>query len=165
MLADTAQSPEQIRTAESEFAKNEGRPSANLYLANATLAEKRGDAAAAETALNRALELDPKSAAAHLAMANLRVAQKDQSRAGAAFKAAAELSPPRSIARLKYAEFLVQSGARDEGRKALVTLTGQVPDYLPAWCLLAQLTLAEKKIPREGARAARQRLSPGRDEF
>ncbi len=147
VLADVAQSAEQIQAAELVLAKADAHPNANLFLAKATLAGKRGDADAAGKALARALELDPKSWSVHLALANLAVAQNDLPRAGAEFKTAAELSPPRSLARLRYAEFQAQSGARDEARKALVSLTGQVPDYLPAWCALSQLDFAEKKYP------------------
>ncbi len=147
VLADTAATPDQIRSTEVELAKSEALPSASLELAKATLAGKKGDASAAEKSLLRALELDPKSPSAHLAMANLRVAQKDTARAGAEFEMAAALSPPRSIARLKYAEFQAQNGAREEARKSLQALTAQVPDYLPAWCLLAHFMLAEKKFP------------------
>ena len=145
VLADTTQTAEQIRATEQELSKAEGRESANFFIAKATLAGRKGDAAAAEKALTRALEIDPKSGFAHLAMGNLRLAQKDTVRAGAAIQKAAEVSPPRSIARLKYAEFIAQSGAREEGRKALVALTEKVPDYLPAWCALAQHLLGDKK--------------------
>ena len=147
VLADTAQTPEQRRATEAEFSKAEGRPSANLQLALATLAGKKGDAEAAEQALTRALELDPKSAGAHLALANLWRTKKDLARARAEFQMAAELSPPRSMPRLKYVEFQAQTGAREEAKKSLLALTAQVPDYLPAWCLLAQFGLAEKNFP------------------
>lgn len=145
VLADTAQTAEQIRATEQELTKAEGRPSANLFIAKAMLAGRKGDAGEAEKALGRALEIDPKSGPAHLALANLRFAQKDMARAGAAFQKAAEVSPPRSMARLRYAEFLAQSGSRDEAHKSLVALTEQVPDYLPGWCTLAQQLLAEQK--------------------
>ena len=146
VLADTTQTAEQIRATEQELSKAEGRASANFFLAQATLAGRKGDMEAAEKALMRALEIDPKSGPAHLALGNLRLAQRDTVRAGAAFQKAAEVSSPRSIARLKYAEFLAQSGAREEGRKALVALTEKVPDYLPAWCALAQHLLGDKKF-------------------
>ena len=146
VLADTTQSAEQTRVTEQELSKAEDRPSANLFIAKATLAGRKGDADAAEKALTRALELDPKSSHAHLALGNLRLAQKDTVRAGAAFQKAAEISPPRSMARLKHAEFLAQNGARDEARKTLVALTEKVPDYLPAWCAFAQFSLADKKF-------------------
>ena len=146
VLADTTQTAEQIRATEQELSKAEGRPSANLFLAKATLAGRKGDIDAAEKAVNRALELDPKSGPAHLAMGNLRLAQKDAVRAGAAFQKAAEVSSPRAIARLKYVEFLAQNGAREEAKKTLIALTEKVPDYLPAWCSLAQFSLGEKKF-------------------
>ena len=146
VLADTAQTAEQMRATEQELSKAEGRPSANLFIAKAALAGKKGDAVAAEKALTRALEIDPKSGPAHLGMGNLRLAQKDAARAGAAFQKAAEVSSPRSMARLKYVEFLAQNGSREEARKSLVALTEKVPDYLPAWCSLAQFSLSEKKF-------------------
>ncbi len=147
VLVDSTGTAEQLRATEQELSKAEGRPSASLFLAKATLAGRRGDVDAAEKALTHALEIDPKFGPAHLAMANLRLSQKDTVRAGAAFQKAAELSAPRSMARLKYAEFLAQSGSREEARKALAALTEKVPDYLPGWCALAQLSLAEKKFP------------------
>jgi tetratricopeptide (TPR) repeat protein len=144
VLADTSATPEQLRSTEAELAKAEARPSAALHLARATIAGKRGDTTAAESAVRRAIETDPKSGAAHLALATLRLAQKDVAGAGAEFKMAAEVSPLRSIPRLKYAEYLAHQGMRDEARKSLAALTEKAPDYLPAWSALAQLKLAER---------------------
>jgi predicted Zn-dependent protease len=58
---------------------------------------------------------------------------------------AAELAPVRSIERLKYAEYKAQTGAPNEAIGLLKTITKQAPDYLPAWCLLAQIAATDKK--------------------
>ncbi len=45
---------------------------------------------------------------------------------------------------MKHAEFLYTRGERDSAKKMLIDVTKQVPDYMPAWRLLAQLAANEK---------------------
>src|SRR5437764_3229834 len=65
LLAETSLTPEQTQTAEQELQKFPQRDSAYLETANAALAIHKGDWAKAETALNRAVSLDPKCWQAH----------------------------------------------------------------------------------------------------
>src|SRR5262249_34436007 len=58
---------------------------------------------------------------------------------------AAELAPVRSLERLKYAAFTSATGDTGETRRIATEMTGQAPDYLPGWTLLAELALKDKK--------------------
>ena len=145
VLAETARVPEEIDHAAKQFLKSPGRDNVSFQLASAELAVRKGDLVSAEGDVQRALELDPKSSSAHLAMATIRLLQKDPSRSEQEFKAAADLSPARSVTRLRYAEFKGQIGQPDQAKVILKEMTGRAPDYFPAWCLLSQIALGEKK--------------------
>src|SRR6266516_4138644 len=58
LLAETSITPEQNQTAEQELQKFPQRDSPYLEVANAALAIRKGDLAAAEAVLNHALSLD-----------------------------------------------------------------------------------------------------------
>src|SRR5947209_15822973 len=73
LLAETFITPEQNQTAEQELQKFPQRDSAYLETANAALAIHKGDWAKAETALNRAVSLDPKCWQAHAELAVISV--------------------------------------------------------------------------------------------
>ena len=118
---------------------------ASFHLASANLFLYKGDLAAAGNALRQALAADPKSSAAHMAMGDLHLLQKDPKQAGEEFKKAADLAPVRSIERLKYAAFKSGTGDLEEARRIATEMTKQAPDYLPGWCLLAELALKDKK--------------------
>lgn len=121
------------------------RGSAHYHLALANLLMRRGDAAAAASALQRAQALEPKSAQVRMARAAYYLWLNSRDQAGGEFKAAAELAPPRSIEKIRYAEFLAEGGKMAEARTLLEETAEKVPDYLPAWRGLAYLALAEKK--------------------
>jgi tetratricopeptide (TPR) repeat protein len=107
---------------------------------------RREDLPAAEEAFQRALKLDPKSAAANLALFAVCLAKNDPAQAEAALQKAAELSPPRSPKRLQYAKFKIQSGDLKEGRRLLEAMVKAAPDYVPALGALAEMNLNEKKL-------------------
>jgi len=145
VLGNSTQSKEQIEDTEQQLQQIKPPESANLHVALANLALRKGDLSTTENELQRALTADPKSAIAHMAMANFWLLRKDMDRAGQEFETAAELAPARSLQRVKYAEFQANRGAPNDARATLKEITRQAPDYLPAWVLFAQLAFNEKK--------------------
>jgi len=145
VLAEAARVPEEIDRAEQQLLKSPERDDVSFHLASAELAVRKGDLVSAEREVQRAIELEPKSSPAHFAMATVRLLQKDPPRSEQEFKAAADLAPARSVTRLRYAEFKGQIGELDQAKVILKEITRGAPDYLPAWCLLGQIALAEKK--------------------
>jgi tetratricopeptide (TPR) repeat protein len=103
------------------------------------------DLAAAQAAIDQALQLDPKSPEAHLAKGISEVFKKNQKAAAAEFKVAAELAPPRSNIQMNYAEYKRQTEGAKSARAFLQDLTKKAPDFLPPWVLLGKISLAEKK--------------------
>jgi len=104
-----------------------------------------GDLKSAEAAARRALELDPKSASAYAALGSIYLVQQKTNDAGDAFKKAADLSPIRSTRRLSYANFKIQIGDLEEGKRLIHEITEKAPDYLPAWLQGAEIALGEKR--------------------
>lgn len=145
LLADAARTPEEIAQAEEHAQRSPQKEGSKYHLAIATLAIRRGDMATIEAALQRSLAADPNSWMAHLALARLRFAQRNRQAANDEFKRAAELSPPRASPHLLFAEFKVQTGAREEAIAYLNEVVKKAPDYLPAWTMLAKLS-AQKKL-------------------
>src|SRR6202030_1406056 len=60
-------------------------------------------------------------------------------------KAASDLSPFRSSEKIKYAEFQIANSAAPDARVLVQGIVKQAPDYLPAWRVLAQTYLSERK--------------------
>lgn len=146
LLADTAQTPEEVEETEQRLQKLFAeRDNVSLRLAWACLSTRKGDVTAAEDAVRHALALNGKLPSAHLAMASLLLLRGDPVQAAQEFKTAAELAPVRSTARLKYAEFKESAGARAEATAILKEITRQAPDYLPAWGALAKIAYKEKR--------------------
>ena len=112
--------------------------SAPVQVALGLLEMRQNHAEAAQENFKRALGLNPKSAEAHAAMGVVYSIQKNLPLAEQELKQAADLSPPRSSWRIQYAQFKIQHGDPAAGRKILVQMTQQTPDYLPAWMRLAQ---------------------------
>lgn len=144
-LAEAARSKEDIGTAEEQLQKFPNKTGVSFHLASANLFLAGGDLAAADNALRQALTVDQKSSAAHMTMGDLYVLQKEPKHAREEYRKAAELAPPRSIERLKYAAFELGIGNTEETRNVATDIIKQAPDYLPAWCLLAELALRDKK--------------------
>ena len=144
-LTEAAQNKEEIEQAEEQLQKFPKKDNVSFHLASANLFLREGNLSAAEDALRKALNADPKSAAAQMAMGDLHVLQKDLKQAGEEFKKAAELAPIRSLERLKYAAFMSATGDTGETRKISTEMTTKAPDYLPGWTLLAELAFKDKK--------------------
>ncbi len=145
LMAETSFTQEDIEGAEQQLNKINAPDRASVHLAAANLALRKADIGAAEAALRRALTLDPKSAPAHLAMGNIYLIRTNATSAAQEFKTAAELAPIRSTTRLNYADFLAKSGSKEEAKTYVKELLAKAPDYVPAWKILAQIALTEKK--------------------
>jgi len=145
ILADTGQNVDDLTVTEEALNKFPDHKASAFYVASARLAIRKGELGEAAEHLQQALAVDPKSARVHLAMGYVYLMRKDMDRAGAEFKAAADVSPMRSGERMKYIEYLLSKGSNDEAKTALREITAKAPDYLPAWTILARLSMGEKK--------------------
>ena len=146
LLADTSKSDSEIAFADQQIEKNLEKNSGEFHVAKASLALARRDIGAASAELQEAITLDPKSVRAHLGLGYLYLARGNPGRAGPEFKAAADLSTIRSSERIKYAEFQIATGAAGDAKTGLLDITRQAPDYIPAWSVLAQLAVRDKKF-------------------
>ena len=145
LLADTSQSKKEIAAAEQQLQKFPQQKTAAFHLAAASLALRKGNLPGASDEVEQALAVDPKSSRAHLAMAYVYLLRKDPSHVESELKSVADLAPLRSDERIKYAEFQAAKGAVDEAKASMQNVTRQTPDYTPAWRVLAQIALSEKK--------------------
>jgi len=145
VLTNVAESEEHFAEIEGQIRKIPERNEASYHLALAELGIKQGQLAYASSEAEQAIQLNPKSSQAHLAMATLQWLRQNLAEAAQEFQTAAELSPPRSEARLKYARFEVETGQSDKARVILNEMTRKTPDYLPAWCALAQIALSSRR--------------------
>ncbi len=147
LLADSATTPQDIREIRLrlESVQKQTGQTAPLTTGFATLLAREGKTAEAETMVRKALALDPKFAPPHQVAGILALARGDLTNAAVELKTSAELSPPRSPRRIQYADFLMKTGHREEGKQALTELTERFPDYLPPWLTLAETALAEKQ--------------------
>jgi tetratricopeptide (TPR) repeat protein len=118
---------------------------APLHVALGNLAFRQRDLKAAEAAFRRALALDAKSSAAYLALGNVCWAQGDLKQAEQAFQTAAGLAALRSPKRLRHAQFKMQNGDMEAGRRLLEEIAQKAPDYLPASAMLADVAFREKR--------------------
>jgi tetratricopeptide (TPR) repeat protein len=147
LLAESGNSKKDVDEAEARLHEITSRlgETAPLQVAAAIIKLRQGDFAGAESGFKKAVETDPKSAAAHQALGNLYALKGDLKAADPEIKAAADLSPARSARHLGYAEFKIRSGDLEEGKRLLAEFSKQVPDYVPAWLKQADIALAEKQ--------------------
>src|SRR4030095_2463809 len=145
ILAESAQSKEDVEAAAQQIEKFPHRNNVSFHLASANLFLRKKDAMAAMTSVRHALAVDPKSSSAHMAMGDLYLFQKDAKKAAEEYKKAADLAPIRSTERLKYAAFKSATSDAEEATRIANEMTRQVPDYLPGWVLLANLASKDKK--------------------
>jgi tetratricopeptide (TPR) repeat protein len=147
ILAESVTSRTEIEQAQKRLEKLSRQigDTAPLELGLGILDFAGGDLKGAETALKRALALNPKYASVHYALGNVYALQHKLADADAAFKTAADLSPPRSPMHLSYANFKIQTGDLAEGKRLIEEITKQAPDYVPAWVRKAEIALAEKR--------------------
>jgi tetratricopeptide (TPR) repeat protein len=145
LLAELARTREEVGAAEQAIQEFPAKETAAWQLANANIALRRQDAAAAQQALEKAIAADPKSPEAHQAIGLFKLLQKDQKGALAELKAAAELGPVRSNFQLTYAELLWRMSGTGAATTYLKNVTKKAPDFLPAWTLLGRIAFAAKQ--------------------
>lgn len=156
LLTDSTANPEELAANEQTLKNLPDGKSAYVLQAQAALAVQAQNFSAAQNLLERAQAADPKLPSVHLRMAAVAYAQKDFAKAEREFKAAVELSPPRSPAIVRYAEFKLNTGARDAAKALLTETNHRVPDFLPAWQLQAQIAYSEKNY--DGSLALLERI-------
>jgi tetratricopeptide (TPR) repeat protein len=144
LLAETDRTKEDIAYTEQSLRQFHDHNKLSYNMAAANIAFHKGDIAAAEAALQRASQLDPKSATPYLALATLHLQAKDNTRALQDLKKAADLPPARSTAKVRLAEFKAMNGAVEEAKQMLKEVTSKTPDFFPAWLLQARIAVAEK---------------------
>jgi len=145
LLADIPAAEDALAETEQRLANYPQKESASFHLASASMALRKRDLPTALAALDKASAADPKSPIVHSKRGAALLLQGKVPEAGEEFRAAAELAPARTGERLRYAEFLLQTGKRDEAKAAAEALTKEAADYLPAWRLQAQIAYSEKQ--------------------
>lgn len=145
LLTEFAGTEEEVEGVSQALQKFPGKEASLYQLATANMALRKKDIAGAQVAINRAIELDPKSAEAQQAAGVLALLQKKPGEAGEKLKMASDLSPPRSTVQMIYAEYLRQHEGPAAATTFLNKLTDRAPDFLPAWIFLARIVFAEKK--------------------
>ena len=145
LLVDTVRTPEEIAMAEERIDRFPQKDAPAYHLASAGIALRKGDRAAAEQAVQRAVAVGAKSVEAHNAMALLHLARKEPQLAEQSFKTAADLAPVRSNARTRYAEYLWSAGREKEAIAYATELTKQAPDFLSAWTLMVRIAAGGKR--------------------
>jgi tetratricopeptide (TPR) repeat protein len=144
LLSETDRTKEDAAYTEQVLQRFHDHNKTSYNMAAANLAFHKGDTAAAEAALRRASQLDPKSPTPCLALAMLHLQAKDKTRALEELKKAADLPPARSTAKVRLAEFKALNGAVEEAKQMLQEVTRKTPDFFPAWLLQARIALSEK---------------------
>lgn len=156
LLAKVSSNEQEIKDAEEKLAFPEAESDAKLWLAKTILAIGRGDADAADQALNKSIELNGKDPQSHVMKARLLLARKDTAAAEECLKTAVALAPLRSKERISYAMYMLSTGRRDEAASLLESATEKAPDFIAAWRLLAKVAL--NKNDHEKARKFIQKV-------
>lgn len=140
----TRDNEEARRIIEELQAKNAGVAAYHVGLGALLLAQK--EEARAEVEFRKALELDPKSSAANAQIGTIFLVRGDAKSAAGFLKTAAELSPLRAPRRMKYIDFLIRTGALDDAKKELKTVTEKARDYVPALILEMKLAFRDRQF-------------------
>jgi tetratricopeptide (TPR) repeat protein len=143
ILAEIAAQPREVIEARARLQALP--PTAASLSALALLDLRERKLPAAQTLLNRALELDPKLATALSTLARVYWAQNDLVQADERFAAAVAAAPARSTIRLHHARFKLNTGKADAAKALLDESIAKTPDYLPAYLLRATIATSEKK--------------------
>lgn len=148
LLADSSVSPEEIATAQKQFASlpAEATNKAVFHAASGKLLALEKKLEAAEAAFKRAQALDPRTTIALVGLASVYWQQGKLAEADKYFQAAAEIAPPQSTERLKWAEFNRKTGKRVEARKILEEATVKAPRFSVAWFDLAEMAFEERRL-------------------
>jgi tetratricopeptide (TPR) repeat protein len=144
-LSETVHNEKDIADADAVLQKFPDKQTVAYELASANVALRKRDLSGASAAIDRALQLDPKSAEAHQAKGIIQVLEHHTKVAGEEFKKAADLASPRSNIKVVYAEYKRQAEGEPAARAYLQELTKKTPDFLPPWILLGRMSVADKK--------------------
>src|SRR5262249_277150 len=101
---------------------------------------------AAESALRKALSLEPQSSRVHLAWGIYYSIQKDLKSAGLSYQKAAELAPQNAQVWLRWADFNLSIGSAKEARDIIEQLPQRIPDCVQAWTYLARLNFESQNF-------------------
>ena len=143
VLSDSVRSEEEAVDVENRLAAlpEAARNTPAYFVANATIAAKRGDIKGALALAERALALDERSPIALASKGNLQIASNEIEAGLETLKSAVALSPVGSRIGIRFATLLARLDRIDEAESYLETLTEEVPALVPAWQLLAELAL------------------------
>ncbi len=137
-LADSFQRLEELRS------QAEARPGFHLAWGALYVRSRNLDRAKAE--ITKAVELDPSFPDAQAALGNLYLLENNRQDADVHLKRAADLDDnSRSVRKLAYAQFKLQTGEVEEGKRLLEEVLGNAPDFFPAWIRLAEQGLTERQ--------------------
>ncbi len=152
LIADAVRTPEEVKSLRQtlEASRAQHGQNAGFHIALATLDYREKNFTNCQTVLKRALEVDPKNAAAHSALGNLYLFLNQPVEAGEHFKAAYDFSSPRSTRRIDFVDFKIKVGEIAAAKTLLKDIVSQAPDYIPALNRQVELALAEKN-PQEAA--------------
>jgi predicted Zn-dependent protease len=142
LLAESTASKNDVEETQGQIDKliASAGQTAPFQIASGALAMRTGNIATATAAFKRAIEIDPRSAAAHCALGNLYLFQRDVTNADPELKLGADLSPPRSSRRLVYADFKLKTGDLENGKRLLAEINKEAPDFIPV--LIRQADIA-----------------------
>jgi tetratricopeptide (TPR) repeat protein len=149
----TSEDAEQARHYVEQLQKQD-QDRASYHLALGMIDIRETNLVAAESELNKARSLDPKSSLVFAGLARLSEIRNNPKGADEAFKTAVDLAPPRSPVRIMYAEFQAQTGATNQAKQSMVALTRQAPDYLPPLLFLMRLAYSEGNYDECGSYVA-----------
>jgi cellulose synthase operon protein C len=145
LLTETLRDLEELKAADAVLQKFPDKSSASYHLAAANLLRMRGERVKARASVERAIAADANLTGARAVLAAVNAELGQPSLGAAEYKAAVERAPLRSTIRLKHAEYLAQTGALPDAIAAVTEMTRKVPDYLPAWRMLAVFAFREKR--------------------
>ncbi len=142
LLAESAHQPAEREAARTrlEALPSPARDGAPVHTALATLAIRDEQLDVARSALDRALERDPRYSPAHAAYAFIHRRANNLEEAGRSLQRASEFASPRSTRRMLHAQFLLQTDQADAARQALQAMTRETPDFISPHLLLADMS-------------------------
>lgn len=118
---------------------------AGLETALGVVASRQNDLNTALETFQRALKLDPRSAAAYAALGNTYLQFNQQDKAREAFKAASDCADATSPLQTEFGQFEIQAADFPAAEKFFDSFTQKAPGYMPAWLGLGEVALDEKK--------------------
>lgn len=146
LYADAVSTPEDIEKAKkllNPFLKS-SNSSASVLLAYGNLLLRAGDIDSAKLSFNRVLEVDEDSALAFRSLGKIAFLEKNMDEAEDYFKKAHDVSSSDSPYRLAYADLLLKTGKREEGKKILETIINEVPESELAAVSLAEISFRDR---------------------